>query len=415
MKREPIDRRAIDARFLLRRRRAAAAVRFWRTPGTRHRHRWSARPAPFTDYRALVCVFLFGGNDSFNMLVPRSAAEYDAYAASRQNLAIAQDRLLPIAPLDPDGAAVRRASVDAGLRDLFEQERAAFVANVGPLIAPTTKEQYRARSVALPPQLFSHNDQQDQWHSLRGDSLSDSGWAGRIADLLRANVANQQLATNVSLNGNSLFQSGDRRSRTSWAPAGRCAFQRLRRGGAAARAALAFERIIGANYDSVYARAFADVQQRAVQDADRVNERARGGAGADDRVSGVAARPAAEDGREHDRGARPARDAAADLLRRDGRLRHPRRSSRRISRAARQRERLSRSVLRGDRRARRRAGRHDLHAVGLRPNADLERRRQRSRLGRCADRASASVRGRRSTAAIRARARRPRRRRRRPD
>ena len=130
--------------------------------------KWWAAPAPFTDYRALVCVFLFGGNDSFNMLVPRSAAEHNAYLASRQNLAIAQAELLPIAPLNPDGAQYGVHPSMPGVRDLFEQGSAAFVANVGPLLAPTTKAQYQAKSVPLPPQLFSHNDQQDQWHSLRG-------------------------------------------------------------------------------------------------------------------------------------------------------------------------------------------------------------------------------------------------------
>ena len=194
-------------------------------------------PAPFTDYRALVCVFLFGGNDSFNMLVPRSAAEHNAYLASRQNLAIAQADLLPIAPLNPDGAQYGLHPSMPGIRDLFEQEHAAFVANVGPLLAPTTKAQYQAKSVALPPQLFSHNDQQNQWHSLRGNTLSDSGWAGRIADLIRSNVANQQLATNVSLNGNSLFQSGDDTVAYSMGAGGPLAFSGFGAAGPAARAA----------------------------------------------------------------------------------------------------------------------------------------------------------------------------------
>ena len=82
------------------------------------------------------------------------------------------------------------------------------MANVGPLIAPTTKAQYQAGSVPLPPQLFSHNDQQDQWHSLRGKAVSKTGWAGRIADLLASQVSGQQLALNVSLSGNTLFQAG---------------------------------------------------------------------------------------------------------------------------------------------------------------------------------------------------------------
>jgi uncharacterized protein (DUF1501 family) len=223
---------------------------------------------PFNDYRALVCLFLFGGNDSFNMLVPRSAAEYNAYAASRQNLGVAQTDLLSIASLNPDGAQYGVHPSMPGLQALFEQEHAAFVANVGPLIEPTTKAQYQAKSVSLPPQLFSHNDQQDQWHSLRGRTLSDTGWAGRIADLIRLNVAGQQLATNVSLAGNSLFQSGDDTVAYTMGSTGPLAFQGFT--GLAGEQRRAFERIINATYDSVYARGFAEVQRRAVEAADRV-------------------------------------------------------------------------------------------------------------------------------------------------
>jgi uncharacterized protein (DUF1501 family) len=224
----------------------------------------------FNDYRALVCVFLFGGNDSFNMLVPRSAAEYGAYAAARQNLGVPLEDLLPIAPLVSDGAQYGVHPAMPGVRALFEQGQAAFVANVGPLLEPTTKAQYQAKSVRLPPQLFSHNDQQDQWHSLRGRALSNTGWAGRIADAIRVNVANQQLATNVSLSGNTLFQSGDDTVAYSMGAAGPLAFTGFGTAGLQLEQRRAFERIVGAPYDSIYADAFADVQQRALQAVDRV-------------------------------------------------------------------------------------------------------------------------------------------------
>jgi uncharacterized protein (DUF1501 family) len=155
------------------------------------------------------------------------------------------------------------------LQGLFELEHAALVANVGPLIVPTTKTQYAAKSVPLPPQLFSHNDQQDQWHALRGGNLSDTGWAGRMADLIRANVANQQLATNVSLNGNTLFQSGDSTVAYSMGPTGPLQFG-FGPGGFGLEQRRAFERIIGTPYDSIYARGFAEVQRRAIEAADRV-------------------------------------------------------------------------------------------------------------------------------------------------
>ena len=223
---------------------------------------------PFTDYRALVCVFLFGGNDSFNMLVPRSTAEYNAYLASRQNMAVAQADLLPITALNPDGAEYGLHPALTGLQALFAVGSAAFVANVGPLLAPTTKAQYLAKSVPLPPQLFSHNDQQDQWHALRGRNLMSTGWGGRMADLIRLNVAGQQLATNVSLAGTSLFQSGDDTVAYTMGATGPTQFAGFT--GFASEQRRAFERIVNATYDSIYARGFAEVQRRAVAAADQV-------------------------------------------------------------------------------------------------------------------------------------------------
>jgi uncharacterized protein (DUF1501 family) len=222
-----------------------------------------AAPAPFSDYRALVCVFLFGGNDSFNLLVPRSSAEYNAYAASRSNLAVAQADLLPIMPLNPDGAAYGLHPTMAGLQGLFEMEHAAFVANVGPLYAPTTKDQYLAKVVPVPPVLFSHPDQQNEWHALRAQSRT--GWAGRIADLLRANVTNQQLATNVSLNGKTLFQSGEETVDYAMGPNGPVPFLGFGSSGFELAEGRAFEQVLDAEYDSIYAKAFADVQRRALR------------------------------------------------------------------------------------------------------------------------------------------------------
>ena len=229
-----------------------------------------AAPGPFSDYRALVCVFLFGGNDSWNMVVPRSQAEYDVYANSRQNLALDRDALLPIAPLTSDGVDYGLHPSMAGLQALFDSGRAAFVNNVGPLIEPMTKDQYESGSVQLPPQLFSHNDQQDQWFTLKGRAPARTGWAGRIADLIRTEVAGQQLPTNASLFGASLFQAGDDTVAYVMGPGGPITFEGFGDGGFGLAQREAFERIIGAEYGSIYERAFAAVQQRAVSTADLV-------------------------------------------------------------------------------------------------------------------------------------------------
>lgn len=229
-------------------------------------------PAPFGDYKALVCVFLFGGNDSFNMLVPRSNAEYNVYAQSRQNLAIPQQDLLPINPTTQTGVDFGLHPAMGALQSVFESGRAAFVSNVGPLIEPTTKDQYFNRSVALPPQLFSHNDQQDQWHSLKGNVASKTGWAGRVADLIRASVTDQQMATNASLFGSSLFQSADQTIAYVMGPQGPVPFDGFGDTSPFLEQRQAFQAIISANYDSIYERAFAEIQQRATASADLVSD-----------------------------------------------------------------------------------------------------------------------------------------------
>ena len=262
---------AIDRREFLRKTGAGAAATaaFAACPGAAFSQVFGTS-APFPDYKALVCVFLFGGNDSYNMLVPRSNAEYNVYAASRQNMAIAQTDLLPINPLTPDGADYGLHPMMADVQTLFETNRAAFVTNVGPLIEPTTKDQFQNQSVQLPPQLFSHNDQQNQWNSLRGVNQSKTGWAGRLADLIRTNVAGQQMATNVSLFGSTLLQSADETVAYVMGSDGPIPFIGFddNDGGRAQRAA--FEQVINASYGSIYELGFAEIQKRAVAAADLI-------------------------------------------------------------------------------------------------------------------------------------------------
>ena len=266
----------ISRREFMKRTGAAAAVStaFAHYPGMAYSQVLGTK-APFPDYKALVCVFMFGGNDSYNMVVPRSNAEYNVYAQSRQNMSVAQQDLLPITPNTPDGADYGLHPSLAGLQGLFEQGRAAFINNIGPLVEPTTKNEFMTGSVQLPPQLFSHNDQQDQWHSLKGASVSATGWAGRVADLIRTNVANQQLATNVSLFGSSLFQSADETVAYVMGPGGPIEFTGFTNSGdpndTFYQQRLAFERIVNENYSSIYERGFAEVQRRAVATVDLVS------------------------------------------------------------------------------------------------------------------------------------------------
>jgi uncharacterized protein (DUF1501 family) len=162
-------------------------------------------------YRALVCVFQYGGNDALNMLVPRDAAGYGIYSNSRAGLAVPQANLLQLTPAVPPagGGSYGLHPGMQGLQNLFNSGKAAIVANVGPLLYPITKAQYQAGSVPVPAQLFSHSDQQVLWQTPAAEAGDRRGWGGRLADLFFASNPNQQLSMNISINGENVFQSGN--------------------------------------------------------------------------------------------------------------------------------------------------------------------------------------------------------------
>ena len=181
---------------------------------------------PPGDYKALVCVFLHGGNDSFNSVLPYSATEYAAYRSSRRNLignggiafdqasiqsqslsALAASGGLP-GGLPSDGGSYGVHPAMAEFRQLFNAGHAAIVANVGTLLYPTSQAAYQAGTIAVPPQLFSHLDQSTYWQTSRPDDANANGWGGRIADRLHtANAGPVPMC--VSLSSNNLFQRGD--------------------------------------------------------------------------------------------------------------------------------------------------------------------------------------------------------------
>jgi uncharacterized protein (DUF1501 family) len=165
-------------------------------------------PAQAGDFKALVCVFLFGGNDGANTLIPYSQSDYNAYAAARTTLALPRANLLPITPATSDGRAFALHPSLPELQTLFEQKKLAIVSNVGPLLVPTTRAQYLQRSVPLPPQLFSHSDQQAHWQTARPEEIPQTGWGGRLADALNSLNANPQVAMSISLANANLFQVG---------------------------------------------------------------------------------------------------------------------------------------------------------------------------------------------------------------
>ena len=171
------------------------------------------------EYRALVCILLAGGNDSFNMLVPREATAYANYQSSRSNLALTPAQLIDIHPTGQPDFAVHGAMPE--LANLFETGKAAFVANVGSLIEPVqNRTQVNQNLKRLPLGLYSHSDQIEQWQTSIPHSRSGIGWGGRMADLLKQLNANQTVPMNISLDGSNVFQTGNTVAEYSITPGG---------------------------------------------------------------------------------------------------------------------------------------------------------------------------------------------------
>ena len=164
-----------------------------------------------SDYKALVCLFLYGGNDSNNLLIPYDSASYADYAAARTLLAIPQANLLPITSKasDPLGRKFSLHPSVPELQTLFGSGNLAFLANTGTLVAPVTLSQYTSGTASLPPQLFSHADQQVQWQSSVPDKPFQTGWGGRLADMVNALNSNSKISMSISVAGQNSFQVGN--------------------------------------------------------------------------------------------------------------------------------------------------------------------------------------------------------------
>ena len=194
----------------------------------------SDNATPPTDYRALVCIFFFGGNDGNNTVVPKhndgNVSNYSAYSAARasQGLAIPQDSLLPIGVpriggleygLHPSFGTVT-GGINSGLHPLWAAGKMAMVTNVGTLIRPLTRAEYIANPSWRPLNLLSHSDQTNQHHNARADVMVLSGWGGRISDKMTIAANPTRLVPTVSsLNGTRLFTVGEMTQPLSIGPA----------------------------------------------------------------------------------------------------------------------------------------------------------------------------------------------------
>jgi uncharacterized protein (DUF1501 family) len=164
-----------------------------------------AQPLGPTDYKALVCIFLFGGNDANNIVIPDTDyADYDAIRGGSVGLAIPQGDLLPIAPPSHSPKTYGLHPTLTGLHNLWNQGSVAIAVNTGTLVRPITRDEYRA-GIGRPYQLFSHSDQQTSWQTSVGGGHAGSGWGGRLADRL---AGNQRFPVVTSLSGVTIFSNG---------------------------------------------------------------------------------------------------------------------------------------------------------------------------------------------------------------
>ena len=245
---------------------------------------------PLTDYKALVCVFLAGGNDSNNLIIPIpldgsdtvGQGEYNNYAAVRQNLALSQTAVLPLtgaggggfAPLNSDGHTYGLHPVLGEIRTLFGEGKVAVCFNTGPLTYPLTKAQYNGGP--KPPQLFSHSDQVTHWQTSLPDQPPKSGWGGRIADLIHpqqyplingiptANAAKIALCT--SLAGANTFEVGNVFAQYHVSTGGAVTVS-----GVSATHLQRMKDILALGNPNLQRTAFADVTENAINTGDLLN------------------------------------------------------------------------------------------------------------------------------------------------
>ena len=233
-----------------------------------------------SDYKALVCLFLAGGNDANNMVVPFDTAGYTAYAsaAGRGAIALPRNQLLGITPRTSDGREwALHSSLNSdvantnntGLKSLFDEGKMALIGNVGTLVVPTTKTQYSARSVPLPPQLFSHNDQQVEWQSSVPDQPFSTGWGGRVADLVDAMNSSSSVSMAISLNGQNSFQVGKKVVQFAVNPGGAISLTGSSTSATAAAGlrTRAQNDLLAAQNGNLFETAFAGLTQNAISDS----------------------------------------------------------------------------------------------------------------------------------------------------
>jgi uncharacterized protein (DUF1501 family) len=219
------------------------------------------------DYKALVCVFLQGGNDSNNLVLPTIQSEYDNYAAIRtQVLAIPQSAILPISPLTSDGHEYGLHPSCVELQTLFGEGKLALLFNTGTLVYPLTRAQYRSGALMKPPQLFSHADQVTQWQTSIPDRAPLTGWGGRCADLMAAIQPGAPISLSVTLAGSNTFEVGNNISQYSVSTSGAIALS-----GVSGARLQALTNVLGLTSQNLQVQAYSGVAKHSIDSGSILN------------------------------------------------------------------------------------------------------------------------------------------------
>ncbi len=220
------------------------------------------------DYKALVCIFLAGGNDSNNLIIPTIPSEYTNYQTVRgQVLAIPSGSILPISPTNFDGHNYGFHPCCSQLQTLFGAQKLAVLFNTGTLAYPLTKAQYNSTPSKRPPQLFSHADQVTQWQTSIPDQPPVSGWGGRCADFLNASNPSTAISLSVTLAGANTFEVGNQVSEYAVSTSGAIQLGNSVNGSRLT----ALTNIFNLPYSNMQAKAFADTAYHSIVTGQTLN------------------------------------------------------------------------------------------------------------------------------------------------
>jgi uncharacterized protein (DUF1501 family) len=222
-------------------------------------------PSFDNDFKALICLFQYGGNDGNNMIIPTDTSGYAAYALARGALALPSASLNALTLPSGDGRSFGLHPSMPRIAALFNAGKAAAIANVGTLVGPLDKAAYLKGGAAVPRYLFSHSDQSLQWQTSVADSPLKVGWGGRLADMTSALYNSSNISMNISLAGENYFQVGNQVVQYPMSTSGSIGLSSYTSTSTPTKQQYAAVRdVVGNSYGHVFEREYVNVMGRAI-------------------------------------------------------------------------------------------------------------------------------------------------------